>query len=135
MNKKINVNLESTLGIIGSIIGIIFSLGITVIGGFLVGAFFNSSAGVIRGLLVLGFSILGLVGSIIIKEQNKEKIKQGSYFMLIGGIGGFLITFTFSILFYIVPGILLISAGILGINKLKWISIKIYFNEQYWNFP
>lgn len=119
MSEKINVTLESTLGIIGSIIGIIFSLGITIIGGFLVGAFFNSSSGVIRGLLVLGFSILGLVGSIMIREQNKKKIKEGSYCMIIGGVGGFLVTFTFSILFYVVPGALLIIAGILGLNKLK----------------
>lgn len=54
-------------------------------------------------------SILAIIGLVVVKSNPK----LGSSFMLIAAIGGFICTSAF----YILPGILLLIAGLMGLLK------------------
>ncbi|MEH7439314.1 DUF4064 domain-containing protein [Neobacillus drentensis] len=61
------------------------------------------------GLSAIMFSVLGIVGSILVRKNGK----LGGLFMTLAAIGGFISVFVF----YIVPGILLLIPGIMGVRK------------------
>ncbi|MBC6972458.1 DUF4064 domain-containing protein [Bacillus sp. Xin] len=115
MKRKI----EFILGIIGGILGILISLLIMFIG-YLneLGPVLESSTGevptnknMILGLISLVISILGIVGSMLIK--TKEGI--GSLIMIVAAISGFI---CISVL-YILPGIFLLISSLMIIFRKK----------------
>lgn len=101
---------EFVLGLIGGISGFIGGfIGLAV--GELGTAFEASGASTISSLAGVSFifSILAIVGSIVVKH----KAKLGGLLMLIAGIGG-LVCISF---YYILPFILLLIAGLKGLIK------------------
>lgn len=111
---KISRTSEFVLGLIGGIFGIISGFMAMMMGG--IGKAVGSGSG---GLGTLGvwailFSILGIVGAVTVKSKSKI----GGWFMIIAAVGG-----TISVsMFYILPGILLIIGGLMGLIK-KDISV------------
>lgn len=101
---------EFVLGLLGGIFGI-FSAFIGMAVGGIGEAFGASGASTISGLgwVALLFSILAIVGSVVVKH----KPKLGGAFMLIAGIGG-LISIS---MFFILPFVLLFIAGLMGLIK------------------
>lgn len=98
---------EFVLGLIGGIFGI-FGFIAMFIGG--VDAAFNGHSSIIGlGVGAIVLSILGIVGSVVVKG----KAKLGGAFMTIAAIGG---TICIS-MFYILPGVLLIIAGLMGLFR------------------
>jgi Protein of unknown function (DUF4064) len=101
---------EFVLGLIGGVFGILFSFAALFMG--VIDSALNASG--TSSLSALGWSAvamstLGIVGSIVVKS----KPKLGAAFMLIAAIGG-----TVSIsMFYILPGILFLIAGIMGLVR------------------
>lgn len=101
---------EFVLGLIGGIFGILFALAAMFVGG--VGAAFEAEgANEIVGLAWagVGFSILGIVGSVVVRG----KAKAGGAMMTIAAIGGFICIF----MFFIIPGILLLIGGLMGLIR------------------
>jgi len=101
---------EFVLGLIGGIFGVFGAIIALFIGG--VDAAISSSGtsdiiGLGWGAVIL--SILGIVGSVVVKG----KAKLGGIFMLVSAIGGFICIS----LFYLLPGILLLIAGLMGILR------------------
>lgn len=101
---------EFVLGLIGGIFGIIGGMLAMGVGGA-AAVFGVKSAGTVGnlGVSALLFSILGIVGSIVVKSKGK----LGGLFMTIAAIGG-IISIS---MFYILPGILLIIPGLMGLIK------------------
>ena len=101
---------EFVLGLLGGIFGFIGSFIALAVGG-IGGAFGASGASTISGLgwLALLFSILAIVGSVVVKHRPK----LGGTFMLIAGIGG-LISIS---MFFILPFVLLLIAGLMGLIR------------------
>ncbi|MBZ4666574.1 DUF4064 domain-containing protein [Mahella sp.] len=101
---------EFVLGLIGGIIGIFSSLIALFVGG--VGTVFEAEgASTVTGLgwAAALFSILAIVGAAIVKG----KPKVAGVMLLVAGIGGFI-----SIsMFYIIPGILILIAGIMALVR------------------
>ena len=101
---------EFVLGLIGGIFGVIAGFIALMFGG-VDAAFSESGTSEIVGLgwAAILLSILGIVGSVVVKS----KAKLGGIFLLIAAVGG-----TISIsMFYILPGILLLIAGLMGIFR------------------
>ncbi|HWO95763.1 MAG TPA: DUF4064 domain-containing protein, partial [Bacillus sp. (in: firmicutes)] len=99
---------EFVLGLLGGIFGIIGAFIALFIGG--VDAAINGSSNIIGlGWTAVILSILGIVGSVVVKG----KPKLGGIFMLVAGIGGF-ICVSFA---YILSGVLLIIAGVMGVFR------------------
>lgn len=101
---------EFVLGLIGGIFGIISGIMAMAIGG-LGTAFEAQGASTVGnlGIVAILLSVLGIVGSIVVKSKGK----LGGLFMTIAAIGGIICV---SALF-ILPGILLIIPGIMGLVK------------------
>ncbi|HHK5554661.1 hypothetical protein COL11_00085 [Bacillus anthracis] len=108
---------EFVLGLIGGIFGIICAFIALMIGG-LGAAFEAEGANSIIGLgwAAVGLSILGIVGSVVVKS----KAKAGGIMMTIAAIGGFICIFVF----YILPGILLLIGGLMGIFRKDKASVS-----------
>lgn len=101
---------EFVLGLIGGIIGIISSVIALFVGG-IGSAFGAEGAGTVTGLgwAATLLSILAIVGAAIVKG----KPKLAGIMLIIAGIGGFI-----SIsMFYIIPGILILIAGIMALVR------------------
>lgn len=98
--------LEFILGLIGGILGLLMALYFELVLFFL-----------LRIHLLLLFSIVGLVGAILVRKKEYNKLP--GYLMVIGGVGGFIAAYAF---FYI-PAALLVIAGLLIIfEKLRFFS-------------
>jgi hypothetical protein len=99
---------EFVLGILGGLIGIPFGIFAMVFGG-IDSAMGGSSTIIGLGFAAILFSVLGIIGGAFVKSKRK----LGGWFMTFAAIGGFV-----SIsLFYIVPGLLLISGGLLALLR------------------
>ena len=101
---------EFVLGLLGGIFGFGVSFIALAVGG--IGkAFGASGASTISSLgwFALLFSILAIVGCVVVKHKSK----MGGIFMLIATIGG-LICVSF---FFILPFVLLLIAGLMGISR------------------
>ena len=101
---------EFVLGLLGGIFGFFASIFALAVGGL--GKAFNASgASTISylGWFALLFSVLAIVGSVVV--QHKPKL--GGAFMLISAIGG-IISISF---FYALSFILLLIGGLMGIFK------------------
>ncbi|WP_144513692.1 DUF4064 domain-containing protein [Bacillus mycoides] len=101
---------EFVLGLIGGIFGIICAFIALLIGGM--GAAFEAEgANTIIGLGwgAVGLSILGIVGSVMVRG----KAKVGGIMMTVAAIGGFI---CISIV-YLLPGVLLLIGGLMGIFR------------------
>ncbi|MEY8351473.1 DUF4064 domain-containing protein [Bacillus cereus] len=101
---------EFVLGLIGGIFGIIGAILALMVGG-LGAAFEAEGANSIIGLgwAAVGLSILGIVGSVVVKS----KAKAGGIMMTIAAIGGIICIFVF----YLLPGVLLLIGGLMGIFR------------------
>ncbi|MDP4155296.1 MAG: DUF4064 domain-containing protein [Bacillota bacterium] len=99
---------EFVLGLIGGIFGIFGGFIGMFVGG--VDAAVNGHSDIIGlGVGAIVLSILGIIGSVVVKF----KPKLGGAFMAIAAIGG---TICIS-MFYILPGVLLIIAGLMGLFR------------------
>lgn len=101
---------EFVLGLIGGIFGIICAFIALLIGGM--GAAFRAEgANTIIGLGwgAVGLSILGIVGSVMVRS----KAKVGGIMMTVAAIGGFICIS----IFYLLPGVLLLIGGLMGIFR------------------
>ncbi|VXC71432.1 conserved membrane hypothetical protein [Bacillus mycoides] len=101
---------EFVLGLIGGIFGIICAFIALLIGGM--GAAFEAEgANTIIGLGwgAVGLSILGIVGSVMVRS----KAKVGGIMMTIAAIGGFICIS----IFFLLPGVLLLIGGLMGIFR------------------
>ncbi|GAB6466590.1 DUF4064 domain-containing protein [Bacillus paranthracis] len=101
---------EFVLGLIGGIFGIICAFVALLIGGM--GAAFEAEgANTIIGLGwgAVGLSILGIVGSVMVRG----KAKAGGIMMTIAAIGGFICIS----IFFLLPGVLLLIGGLMGIFR------------------
>ncbi|SIR94931.1 Protein of unknown function [Bacillus cereus] len=101
---------EFVLGLIGGIFGIICAFIALLIGGM--GAAFEAEgANTIIGLGwgAVGLSILGIVGSVMVRG----KAKVGGIMMTIAAIGGFICIS----IFFLLPGVLLLIGGLMGIFR------------------
>ncbi|PGZ97119.1 hypothetical protein COE51_15155 [Bacillus pseudomycoides] len=101
---------EFVLGLIGGIFGILCAFMALMIGG--IGAAFEADgANSIIGLgwAAIALSILGIVGSVMVKS----KAKVGGIMMLVAAIGGIICISAF----YILPGILLLIGGLMGVFR------------------
>lgn len=101
---------EFVLGLIGGIIGIFCSFIALAVGG-LGGSFGLEGASTVVGLgwVAILFSILAIVGSVVVKS----KPKLGGWFMIISAIGGLIGISAF----FILPFVLIIIAGLMGVIK------------------
>jgi hypothetical protein len=101
---------EFVLGLIGGIFGATSAVIAMFIGG--VDAAFSSTGTsdiIGLGILALILSILGIVGASIVKMKSV----LGGIFMLIAAIGGIICISAF----YILPGVLLGIAGLMGVIR------------------
>lgn len=101
---------EFVLGLIGGIFGIICAFIALLIGGM--GAAFEADgADTVIGLGwgAVALSILGIVGSVVVKKNAKV----GGIMMTVAAIGGFICIS----LIYILPGVLLLIGGLMGIFR------------------
>lgn|SRR5699024_812913 len=101
-------NTEFVLGLIGSIFGLIGAVIAIFIGG-IDSAINDSSEVTTLGWSAIILSILALIGSITVKK----KPKAGGIMMLVSAVGGFISIF----MFYLIPAILLLIAGLMGIFR------------------
>lgn len=101
---------EFVFGLIGGIFGIIAGITALFVGG--IGVVFGlSDAGLVGslGISAILFSILGIIGAIVVQKNGKI----GGLLMTAAAIGGAISISAF----YILPGILLIIPGIMGLIK------------------
>lgn len=101
---------EFVLGLIGGIFGIIGGILALTVGG--AAAAFGVSGGAtvsVLGFIAILLSVLGIVGAAIVRKNSK----LGGVFMTIAAVGGVICISAF----YILPGILLIIAGLMGLIK------------------
>jgi hypothetical protein len=109
-DRRLKRTAEFSLGLIGGILGIIAGL-IGAFVGEVATAMAVEEGGLVAGLswFSLLFSILGIVGAAIVRT----KTVLASVLMLVAAVGGFVcISF-----FYILPGLLLVIAGIMGLVR------------------
>jgi hypothetical protein len=101
---------EFVVGLIGGILGILAGLS-GVFFGAVATAFEVDGGSMVSGAswIAVALSVLGLIGAAVVKN----KTMLGSILMLIAAIGGFIcISFL-----YILPGVLLLIAGIMGLVR------------------
>ena len=105
-----NRTAEFVLGLIGGIFGFIGAIMALLIGG-VDAAFSDSGTSEVIGLgwLAFLFSILAIVGSIVVRS----KAKLGGIFLIVSAVGG-VISIS---MFYLVPAVLIIIAGLMGVIK------------------
>jgi len=103
---------EFILGLVGGIFGFFGALMALFFGGF-AKALGGSQASTIIGLGwgAIIFSIIGIVGSVLVRD----KAKLGGWFMVISAVGG-VICISF---FYALSFVLLLIAGLMGIIKKR----------------
>lgn len=101
-----NRTVEFILGLFGGILGLFMALSFIIIGGLFSGF---AMLVIVVGLAGVVFSVLGIVGSIVVKS----KPKKGGILMLISAVGGSICF----ILLYVLPGLLLLIAGLMGIIR------------------
>ncbi|HDR4368829.1 DUF4064 domain-containing protein [Bacillus cereus group sp. BfR-BA-01453] len=101
---------EFVLGLIGGIFGILCAFIALFIGG-LGSALEADGANTVIGLGwgAVGLSILGIVGSVMVRS----KAKAGGIMMTVAAIGGFI---CISVI-YLLPGVLLLIGGLMGIFR------------------
>ncbi|MEI5893546.1 DUF4064 domain-containing protein [Bacillus cereus] len=101
---------EFVLGLIGGIFGILCAFIALFIGG-LGSALEADGANTVIGLGwgAVGLSVLGIVGSVMVRS----KAKVGGIMMTVAAIGGFI---CISII-YLLPGVLLLIGGLMGIFR------------------
>lgn len=107
--------LEFVLGLIGGIVGVIFSL-LAVLGGGVIanlgigaGEDVVGGAIILTGILAVVVSIIGIVGSIVVRKKGIA----GGIIMVIAAVAGFICLSTG----YLIPAILLAASGLLGIFR------------------
>jgi len=113
MKRKV----EFVLGLVGGILGIISGISAMTIGG--IGTTFNvvgSDVGSL-GISAMILSTIGIIGAVIVNS----KTKTGGWFMVIAAVGGVI---SVSI-FYILPGVLLITGGLMALLKKDNASIDL----------
>lgn len=101
---------EFVLGLIGGIFGLFGSTTALFIGGL--DATFNSTGEsdiIGLGWLAILFSIVAIVGSVLVKS----KVKLGGWLMIASAVGG-VISVSFA---YMIPAILLLIGGIMGVAR------------------
>jgi hypothetical protein len=101
---------EFVLGLIGGIFGFLTAplAFLTGVAFALTGQTDVAGAALWTGLLgAMLFSTLGIIGSVIVRKKRKV----GGWFMIIAAFGGLLCNF----LFFILPFILLLIGGIMGV--------------------
>lgn len=107
--------LEFVLGLIGGLVGIVLSLLVVLGGGAIaslglgVGEDVVGGAIMLTGILAIVASVLGIVGSIVVRK----KAVVGGIIMIIAAVGGFICLSTG----YLIPAIILAVAGLLGIFR------------------
>ncbi|MDG0918404.1 DUF4064 domain-containing protein [Bacillus paranthracis] len=101
---------EFVLGLIGGIFGILCAFIALFIGG-LGSALEADGANTVIGLGwgAVGLSVLGIVGSVMVRS----KAKAGGIMMTVAAIGGFICIS----LIYLLPGVLLLIGGLMGIFR------------------
>lgn len=101
---------EFVLGLIGGIFGILCAFIALFIGG-LGSALEADGANTVIGLGwgAVGLSVLGIVGSVMVRS----KAKVGGIMMTVAAIGGFI---CISVI-YLLPGVLLLIGGLMGIFR------------------
>lgn len=101
---------EFVLGLIGGIFGFFGAFMALLIGG-VDAAFASTGTSEIIGLgwAAILFSTLAIIGSVLVKS----KAKFGGILMLISAIGGLICIY----MFYLLPCILLLIAGIMGVAR------------------
>lgn len=101
---------EFVLGLIGGIFGILCAFIALFIGG-LGSALEADGANTVIGLGwgAVGLSVLGIVGSVMVRS----KAKVGGIMMTVAAIGGFICIS----LIYLLPGVLLLIGGLMGIFR------------------
>lgn len=109
---------EFVLGLIGGIFGFVGSFTALLIGS-VDAAFSATETSSITGLgwLAMLFSTIAIVGCVMVKS----KPKLGGAFMLVAAVGG-----TISIsMFYVIPAILLVVAGLMGLIRKEKVSKEV----------
>lgn len=108
---------EFVLGLIGGIFGILCAFIALFIGG-LGSALEADGASTVIGLGwgAVGLSVLGIVGSVMVKS----KAKVGGIMMTVAAIGGFICIS----LIYLLPGVLLLIGGLMGIFRKDKVSVS-----------
>src|SRR5699024_1345427 len=100
---------EFVLGLIGGIFGFIGAIMALFVGG--VDAAFSDGTSEVTGLgwAAFIFSILAIVGSVVVRS----KAKAGGVLLLISAVGG-IISIS---MFYLVPSVLIAIAGLMGVIR------------------
>lgn len=108
---------EFVLGLIGGIFGILCAFIALFIGG-LGSALEADGANTVIGLGwgAVGLSVLGIVGSVMVRS----KAKAGGIMMTVAAIGGFICIS----LIYLLPGVLLLIGGLMGIFRKDKVSVS-----------
>lgn len=108
---------EFVLGLIGGIFGILCAFIALFIGGVASAMEAEGASNVIGlGWVAVALSILGIVGSVMVKS----KAKVGGGMMTIAAIGGFIcISFI-----YILPAVLLLIGGLMGIFRKEKVTVS-----------
>ncbi|MBE7097870.1 MULTISPECIES: DUF4064 domain-containing protein [Bacillus] len=108
---------EFVLGLIGGIFGILCAFIALFIGGVASAMEAEGASNVIGlGWAAVALSILGIVGSVMVKS----KAKVGGVMMTIAAIGGFIcISFI-----YILPAVLLLIGGLMGIFRKEKVAVS-----------
>ncbi|MBF7155293.1 MULTISPECIES: DUF4064 domain-containing protein [Bacillus] len=108
---------EFVLGLIGGIFGILCAFIALFIGGVASAMEAEGASNVIGlGWVAVALSILGIVGSVMVKS----KAKVGGAMMTIAAIGGFIcISFI-----YILPAVLLLIGGLMGIFRKEKVTVS-----------
>ncbi|MED3394434.1 DUF4064 domain-containing protein [Bacillus wiedmannii] len=109
---------EFVLGLIGGIFGILCAFIALFIGGVASAMEAEGASNVIGlGWVAVALSILGIVGSVMVKS----KAKVGGAMMTIAAIGGFIcISFI-----YILPAVLLLIGGLMGIFRKEKVAVSV----------
>lgn len=105
-----NRTTEFVLGLIGGIFGFVGAIMALFIGE-VDAAFSSSGSSTVTGLgwAAFLFSILAIIGSIVVKS----KAKVGGILLIVSAIGG-----TISIsMFYLIPAVFLLIAGLMGVFR------------------
>ncbi|MDX6152817.1 DUF4064 domain-containing protein [Marinococcus sp. PL1-022] len=101
---------EFVLGLIGGILGL-FAGVFALLFGAIDAGFSETGTSSVTGLGfgALLFSVLGIVGSVLVRN----KAKLGGILMIVAAVGGFISVSAF----FIISGILLLIAGIMGVAR------------------
>ncbi|KEK25297.1 DUF4064 domain-containing protein [Bacillus gaemokensis] len=108
---------EFVLGLIGGIFGILCAFLVLFFGGL--GSAFEADGAdqlIGAGWGAVALSILGIVGCVMVKS----KAKVGGTMMTVAAIGGFICISAF----YILPGVLLLIGGLMGLLRKDKASVS-----------